>query len=183
MRHLVADPSAEAEHQIADSGAEVEHLIAGPGGGAGHPVADSGAEAEHPTADSSAEAEHLIAVLGLGSHRADETTSQRRSSDGFSLLTPFEKRCAPILDAVAELCIFKDKRQVFAVALQFTPDSILLTIAESNGVPDETKTQLGNIWHFLRVFSVHHARMDGPNKSTNSEYDNFSIESPPMTES
>ena len=54
-------------------------------------------------ADSGAEAEHLIAVLGLGGHRVDETTSQRRSSDDFSLLTPFEKRCAPILDAVAEL--------------------------------------------------------------------------------
>ena len=60
---------------------------------------------------------------------------------------------------------------------------VLLTIAKNNGVPDETKTHLGETWHFLRVFLACRARMDDPNKCTNSEYDNFAIESPPMTRS
>ena len=68
---------------------------------------------------------------------------------------------------------------MFAVAFQFPPGFVLLTIAENHGVPDETKTQLGEIWNFLQIFS---ARMDGSNKSTNSEYDSSVVESPPTTE-
>lgn len=69
------------------------------------------------------------------------------------------ERTFPVLDALANICVFKLKGQVVAVALQLDLEAkrICLTLAENETVEDKPVIYLAKIWRMLKILASRYA--------------------------
>jgi len=69
------------------------------------------------------------------------------------------ERTFPVLDALANICVFKPKGQVVAVALQINLEvkRTCLTLAENETVEDKSVVYLAKIWRMLKTLASKYA--------------------------
>lgn len=104
---------------------------------------------------------HLVALMSHifngnpdgSSHRLDSTSINPKY--GITNRRETSVRTFPILDAIASICVFEEKSQVVAVALQLNPreQQIRLTIAKNQEVEDCVDDHLKSVWRNLQALS------------------------------
>jgi len=104
---------------------------------------------------------HLVALMSYVFHGNQDRLSRRLDPTSINLeygITNTRETSAhtfPVLDAIANICVFEEKSHVVAVALQLDPkeQQIRLTIAENSGFRRDAGAHLESVWDMLRALS------------------------------
>jgi len=127
---------------------------------------------------------HLVALMShsfadtqAGSSRRLDTSSHS-FEHGIVDNQATNIRTFPILDAIANISVSRERHQVIAVALQLDPrkEEICLTIAENQSVAKTLLAHLRNVWRNLQTLSNEYAK----HRDRGSDKPSYQLHSPDM---